>query len=58
MTSAARITVGFATGRSRLAPVEAFFVVLTAAVVLGVAAWAWRAIDAFLNLTALEPGDE
>lgn len=36
---------------------EAFFVVVLAAVVLGVAGWAWYAVRHLLTLTA-EPGDD
>jgi len=37
--------------------VEAFFVVVLAAVVLAVAGWSWYAIRHLLSLTA-EPGDD
>ena len=37
---------------------EAFFVLVTAAVVLGVALWSWSALRQFLTLTAPDAGDE
>ena len=40
-----------------MSSVEAFFVVVLAAVVLAVAAWSWGAVRHLLTLTA-EPGDD
>jgi hypothetical protein len=38
--------------------VEAFFVVVMAAVMLGVAVWSFSAIRRLLTFTAPEPGDD
>jgi hypothetical protein len=43
--------------RTRLLVVEAFFVVVLAAVMLAVAGWSWNAVRQLLSLNA-EPGDE